>query len=216
MSTLIEVEIKSNTKPTNPNPAICDTGGNWYSCSAEVAKFVNKGDKIKFNYGTDAQGKFTVASDENGNEGRITVVERAKNNFSGGNKGGQGGKKGFTDNSVGMGVGAALNNAVALVVAGKINEGDIPLAMVNLYKTSEYAKKLASEGKIDQLAGITGKFSFTNPVKVAGEASQPAQAAPSATPTPAPAPTPAAPQAPSAPSPAQGPNGVDFDDDIPF
>jgi hypothetical protein len=62
------------------------------------------------------------------------------------------------DNSVGMAVGMAINNAVALACAGKIDEDDLSLEKkaVEIYYLAERLKKNAAAGCIDKDLQGTG------------------------------------------------------------
>jgi hypothetical protein len=84
-------------------------------------------------------------------------------------------KKDWVDNSLGQSVGAAMNNAVALYIAGKIEESQIPQAAVALYLTSEGIKEAAPN---KDFSSVGVGFKLTGAVKAAApkaQASAPAQ-----------------------------------------
>lgn len=89
----------------------------------------------------------------------------------------KGGKKPFVDNSVGMGIGAALNNAVQLLIGGKIKENEIPTVISNLYLMSEEAKKAATDGSLEDFVANT-QFSLTGSNEAPAKAKQTAKKAP--------------------------------------
>lgn len=134
----------------------------WYKVTEKAAQYVKSGDTIS---------EFSLSQDGK----TVTFMKKAKAAGGGGgyqkpsggyqktpyNKpSGDSAKKPFVDNSIGMGVGAALNNAVALLIAGKIQENQIPLVVGKLYSLSEKAKSLISEGKIAELLQV--EFSLSS------------------------------------------------------
>lgn len=96
--------------------------------------------------------------------GRVSNDRPKARALSAGGGEASGGKRPYVDNTIGMGVGAAVNNAVALYNNGKITEAQLPSAVANLYKLSEYAKKLATDGELDKLHEIS-TFTFTGEPK---------------------------------------------------
>ena len=124
-----------------------------------------KGDRVKVQYFL-KNGKFpnlvegtkpeVLPKESNG--GGYQKQGGYQNKSGGGKQGFAGGKKPFVDNSVGMGIGAALNNATQLFIGGKIKESEIPVAMANLYELSEAMKKAATE---DTLQATASEYSFS-------------------------------------------------------
>lgn len=188
-----QLVVKSKTKAATPNKAFSDNNGNWYNCTQEIWDKVNSKDTVSFQF-SEENGRKTVIGD-------VNVVTKAPP-YQGGRGGQQGGgKKPFTDNSVGMAVGMCMNNAVNLYAEGKIQEDAIPVAMANMYRLTEYAKKMgAQDGNIDAITCV-GSFSFSKAIPAPAQQVAPAaQAAPV-----------------QQQAPAQPPAGYDdFDDDIPF
>lgn len=132
--------------------------GEWHNNISlgvkQPPKTFQKGSRISLSYDTDNYNNLVKDS--------LSVLEADSKPQGGGyqKKGGYqgGGKKPFVDNSVGMGIGAALNNATQLFIGGKIKEADIPVAMANLYELSEAMKKAATE---DTLQATASEYSFS-------------------------------------------------------
>lgn len=113
-----------------------------------------KGDRISIQYDKDNY--------KNAVKGSLKVLPKESGGKpQGGSAGYQnkaGGKKPFVDNTVGMGIGAALNNATQLFIGGKIKESEIPVAMANLYELSEAMKQAATA---DTLQATASEYSFS-------------------------------------------------------
>lgn len=158
-------------------------------------KTFKKGDTIEISYDP---------NNYNNVVGVPRVVAEASSAPQGGySKGGynKSNKKPFVDNSVGMGIGAALNNAIQLFIGGKVGETEIPVVMANLYELSEAMKQAATA---DTLQAVASEYSFSLTGVTQDE---PAPKAP--------AKKPAAKKA-EQPEPEPPVDGEDFDDDIPF
>lgn len=160
-------------------------------------KTFKKGDTIEISYDPDNYNNVV------GVPKVVVETSSAPQGVSGGyNKGSynKGGKKPFVDNSVGMGIGAALNNAIQLFIGGKVKEAEIPVVMANLYELSEAMKQAATADTL-QAAASEYSFSLTGSVQ-----NEPAPKAP--------AKKPAAKKSTQPPEPV-GDDG-DFGDDLPF
>jgi hypothetical protein len=126
--------------------------GAWHNCTTTVGNFVKKGDVLE-SFQVDGRGQITRVQKAQG-AGGGGYRQQSQGGAKSGTPAQDTGKKPYVDNTLGMAVGAALNNAVSLVVAGVITEDQIPYAVGSLYTFSEKAKKLISEGKIAELASM--------------------------------------------------------------
>ena len=131
--------------------SIKDDEGNWHNVGLGQKQAPNsfaKGDRISIEYDADNYN--------NAVKGSLKVLPKAEGGSGGYQKKGGysgGGKKPFVDNTIGMGVGAALNNAVALYIAGKVKEEQIPEVVANLYTLSEEIKAQATAGTLMENVG---------------------------------------------------------------
>lgn len=180
-----------------------DENDQWFNIGLGIKqppKTFKKGDTIEISYDPDNYNNVV------GVPKVVAEASSAPQGGSGGyNKGGynKGSKKPFVDNSVGMGIGAALNNAIQLFIGGKVKEAEIPVVMANLYELSEAMKQAATA---DTLQAVASEYSFSLTGAVQDE------------PTPkAPAKKPAAKKAEQPEPEPTYDGGEDFDDsDIPF
>lgn len=120
--------------------------------------------------------RITITFDPN-NYNNIIGVPQVLAAQSQGGQGKQGGGK-FVDNSIGMGVGAALNNAVQLLIHGRITESQIPTVIANLYTLSESAKAAISANNIQQFVQATQFSLGVSQGQAAVQQSTPVQQAP--------------------------------------
>lgn len=119
--------------------------GEWVSCIPQVGNFVKVGGQYEIE-SQNANGEITrVKSLGGGGYQKQGGYQKPQGGYqkAGGAPAAGGAKKDWVDNSLGQSVGAAMNNAVALYVAGKIEESQIPQAAVALFLASESIKAAA-------------------------------------------------------------------------
>lgn len=198
-------EIQGKILKLEPNKwgfyqiAMKDNNDKWINIGLKMKqppRTIAKGDTVKLSYD---------AADYNNIVGVPEKLPDAPQ--GGGYKGGKGGysgggKKPFVDNSVGMGIGAALNNAVQLLISGKIKETEVPSVLANLYTLSEAMKQAATAGTLEDSAN---EYQFSLSTEKKAPAKKPA----------------AKKAAKKEPEPEPEEEGdddgeQDFDDDIPF
>lgn len=138
------------------------------SLKDENDQWVNIGLGIKQPPKTFKKGDTIEISYDPNNYNNVVGVPKVVAEASSASQGGSGGyskggynknsKKPFVDNSVGMGIGAALNNAIQLFIGGKVKEAEIPAVMANLYELSEAMKQAATA---DTLQAVASEYSFS-------------------------------------------------------
>lgn len=116
-------------------------GDTWYNSGQPVFKPELRGQTISFS-----------VNEKNFIEGRYTVDESAPSSG-----GGQKAKKPFIDNSIGMGVGMAMNNAILLSIEENkgYDEDYVRATAVKIYTLAEELKQQAAAGSFKAVTETT-------------------------------------------------------------